>query len=878
MAEQDSLMRWYQAAADLFTKHQGNIVVALGFEPFSFNGDAETAAKRNPSFWARCAERVYSLDGRRADEGPSRPAQSPDSNVTLVGGDPVAFLESFRETIDLLILDGWPVGSENYKQRHLDAYNAARPRFHDRTVILIGDTGRDYGGKAALVLPQSLQDGFQVLLWGGMTLLARVSPASVRDVVPRIGPPLPVDASFDDGVRMHREGLHWEAEHIYRAILRQWPEHVGVLHLLGVACHQRGDHLAGLNYIGKAIALAPEHAVYFNNYGAALHALGRHVEALTSFHRALQIRPEYPDAQANLGMAQEALGQDEAALASYRKAVEEQAGHREGLARQLALLEKLGRDTEAIALYEKAVVDRPCADFFANFGNLLVNTGRAEHAIVKYEKALELEPDFAQAHFNLASCHQLLCNTQKARESFQRAARMRPEKVFWQYREIAVCPAVFQSTQELDAYRGELCAALDALRASTPPATAWNDLLLSGLVPYFDSSYHGRNNRALKEKFAALYEHYFRNEPAPEGSGLKSRRRIGFLVTQRHEGVFVRCMRGIMEHLDRERFELVVLCSAGIVERLRKSIRRDDVRFVPFPHSLPEAVARIRNARCDLIFYWEVGSDPTNYLLPFARLAPVQCTSWGSMTTSGVHAVDYFYSSELVETDRADEQYTEKLWRSKGLFMNDPRLPQVAPVSRDRFGLPDRAHLYVCLQNPRKLHPDMDPLFRGILERDPNGALVLYAGRPGNLAPYLQERFAKTMPGMGRRILFLPFLKFDDYCRMLQLADVILDPVHFGGGISNFDVFSYDLPIVTMPGELLVGRGVYALYRKMQILDLVASSADDYVRLATQVAGDYGYRMSLRERIRQATELVFDDREVVLEHERFFTEALEFRL
>jgi predicted O-linked N-acetylglucosamine transferase (SPINDLY family) len=84
------------------------------------------------------------------------------------------------------------------------------------------------------------------------------------------------------------------------------------------------------------------------------------------------------------------------------------------------------------------------------------------------------------------------------------------------------------------------------------------------------------------------------------------------------------------------------------------------------------------------------------------------------------------------------------------------------------------------------------------------------------------------------------------------LADVILDPPHFGGGISNFDVFSFDLPIVTMPGELMVGRGVSALYRKMQIPDLVATSSEHYVSLATKLATDYGYRMSLRERIRHS--------------------------
>ena len=40
-----------------------------------------------------------------------------------------------------------------------------------------------------------------------------------------------------------------------------------------------------------------------------------------------------------------------------------------------------------------------------------------------------------------------------------------------------------------------------------------------------------------------------------------------------------------------------------------------------------------------LIYFWEVGTDTTNYFLPFCRLAPVQCTGWGWPETSAAPAV-----------------------------------------------------------------------------------------------------------------------------------------------------------------------------------------------------------------------------------------------
>ena len=142
-------------------------------------------------------------------------------------------------------------------------------------------------------------------------------------------------------------------------------------------------------------------------------------------------------------------------------------------------------------------------------------------------------------------------------------------------------------------------------------------------------------------------------------------------------------------------------------------LRRADLRFVPFGDSLPEAIRQIRAAACDLIYYWEVGSDAMNYFLPFARLAPVQCTGWASTITSGVPAVDYFLSSELIETPGSESS----IRRGSGNRRRSSYASRVCrpspPASAADFGLPDDRRLYVCFQNPLKIHPDTDALFAG---------------------------------------------------------------------------------------------------------------------------------------------------------------------
>ena len=67
-------------------------------------------------------------------------------------------------------------------------------------------------------------------------------------------------------------------------------------------------------------------------------------------------------------------------------------------------------------------------------------------------------------------------------------------------------------------------------------------------------------------------------------------------------------------------------------------------------------------------------------------------------------------------------------------FSLSRRLPPTADAIPADFGLPEGQHLYLCLQNPLKLHPDFDPLLGGILAADPQAVVVLLADGGGQVA------------------------------------------------------------------------------------------------------------------------------------------------
>jgi predicted O-linked N-acetylglucosamine transferase (SPINDLY family) len=64
------------------------------------------------------------------------------------------------------------------------------------------------------------------------------------------------------------------------------------------------------------------------------------------------------------------------------------------------------------------------------------------------------------------------------------------------------------------------------------------------------------------------------------------------------------------------------------------------------------------------------------------------------------------------------------------------------------------------------------------------------------------------------------------------------------------------------------------MYRKMGILDCIAKSAGDYVDIAVRLGTDREYALAIRERIRARSGVLYEDRRVVTEFERFFTQAV----
>ena len=400
-------------------------------------------------------------------------------------------------------------------------------------------------------------------------------------------------------------------------------------------------------------------------------------------------------------------------------------------------------------------------------------------------------------------------------------------------------------------------------------------------ITNFYLAYHDQNNRSILQDIAKLHiascpqlgyaAKHCQSAPREHKDTL----RIGFLSSYLRDHTIGKLNRGIIAQLSRDQFEVIVFRLPGKKDDMSQAIDGVADKVVPLHKKLEMDWKTIEEEELDILFYPDIGMDPYTYFLSFARLAPVQTVTWGHPDTTGIPNIDYFLSSEQLETSDALSHYSEQLIKLNylGFYYFRPEVPEVLFVRSD-YGFPNEGRLYVCPQTLFKFHPGFDTILGDLLQRDPDGHLVLIDDNTGgHWKKLLNERFSRVFPDVSDRIIFVPHMPRDEYLSLLIIADAILDIPTFSGGNSSFEAFAMGAPIVTWPQEFMRGRVTAALYKQMGLSDLIAADASSYVELALRLAQDRDFKARMQADIRENSHKLYERHELVREMESFFIAA-----
>jgi predicted O-linked N-acetylglucosamine transferase (SPINDLY family) len=321
-------------------------------------------------------------------------------------------------------------------------------------------------------------------------------------------------------------------------------------------------------------------------------------------------------------------------------------------------------------------------------------------------------------------------------------------------------------------------------------------------------------------------------------------------------------IRGWIKNLDKTKFQILAYHTQYLIDEHTREAESLCDTFVQGPKTLPEWISVITADQPDILIFPEIGMDSMTCRLASLRLAPHQATSWGHPETSGLSTIDYFLTSDLMESQ-------EKVIRLPQLsFSYEPPVRQKLPLSRKDVGLREDSFVYWCCQTNYKYLPQFDWIFPAIAREVPNAQFVFIQVRPDSEASaVLRDRLTHAFSEEGLEaynfVSYLHGLTADQFSTIASLCDLSLDSFEWSGCNSALETLAQGVPILTCPGTFMRSRHTSAILTKMGCSELVATSPDEFVKRAVALAHSPDLLSDIRSKVKATLSMTYHDRDCI---------------
>ncbi len=164
----------------------------------------------------------------------------------------------------------------------------------------------------------------------------------------------------------------------------------------------------------------------FLRAGLANEHTGNHELAERAYRRGLELSPNDPELHNALGWTLFQQGRSEEAVAEYQRALATDPKLVKSHNNMALALVDLGRLEEAASHTRRRSQLEPKAEIYSDLGFTKARMGRTEEARADYQKALELDPNCASAHLNLAVTYVQAGQLGEAESHYREALRAKP--------------------------------------------------------------------------------------------------------------------------------------------------------------------------------------------------------------------------------------------------------------------------------------------------------------------------------------------------------------------------------------------------------------------------------------------------------------------
>jgi predicted O-linked N-acetylglucosamine transferase (SPINDLY family) len=222
----------------------------------------------------------------------------------------------------------------------------------------------------------------------------------------------------------------------------------------------------------------------------------------------------------------------------------------------------------------------------------------------------------------------------------------------------------------------------------------------------------------------------------------------------------------------------------------------------------------------------------------------------GYLNTTGLTRVRYRLCDRYTDPPQLTEHlHTETLVRlpnSQWCYR-----PFIADIPAGPLPLKEKGFVtFGSFNHFSKISPSTRSLWAQILARLP-AARLMVAGAPSESAG---NELLSDLRGAGAvesRVAILPHAPLDAYLRSFGAVDIALDTTPYSGGTTTCDSLWMGVPVVALQGSRSVSRSAASILSTVGLSSWIASTPEDYVRLATGFAQNEPLLADLRISLRR---------------------------
>ena len=653
-------------------------------------------------------------------------------------------------------------------------------------------------------------------------------------------------------LKYYKNGHIINAENLALSLTQEFPRHAFGWKVLGVILGDTGRKIEALSALQTALEIAPQDTRTHNNLGNILKNLGRFEEAELSFKQSINLNPKSALAHNNLG----------------------------------TMLKEIERFDEAKSSFEQAIrLDPELAVAYNNLGLTFVDLLRYDDAQANYTQAIKLNPNLSQAYYNLGLLFYTQGKAKKHLRCFLNAISLNPDNISYRWNFANLQLLNVYSTHEdykisLQNFDDEVTKLNSFI---TPKRLDKTFEVVGTCFPYY-LAYFENNNRYLLEKHGEICCRVMKNWQEKNlipsinsntSSKKKEKLKVAIISSHiRYHSVWNHFLKGVIKNLDIDKFDLHIFSLNNKSDNETESIKKRVKYFRSGFKNLNEWATEIINSKIDIAFYPEIGMDKLTIQLASMRLAPVQVTSFGHPETSGLNTIDYYVSSELLETSESKMFYTEKLIELPGLgYYFEPPTLEPAEMNMSELGINPNLPLILCLGAPNKFSPFYDWVYVEIIKRV-NGCQLVFVNDRHGTSEILKMRLKNKIEQAGliyeKHVIFIPELSREGYSALMNKADLLLDPIGFSGANTTLHAIGCGLPVVTREGKFQRTKHASAILRSLEIEELITCTEEDYINLVEKIILDEGYLKNLKSKIKSNENNLYKNKKPIRALENFF--------